>query len=314
MMKIFKLCLLPALLASAALAAEHGTLVRVTGLYVSPGLNSQKLMDVERGRDMVILEHTNMDNATWFKVFVTFVQGESRREVTGWVTGEGLVSSSTPDGDQIIFGEAVDSENQAEQRGGRKGAAQDAMRLYYRLWDILPNSPLAGEALWRSADIRWQLEKADLMPRPSYREMDPDARTPIDDELMKQVQKKFPNSKWADLAAYDLLDNKLCGDWKGLTKCPDKESDIYEHYAHEHPQSPKAPEALYNAAWRQAVLVDMYRTNNEKDKSASARKKAITLAQQIASQYPQQGDWKPRALDLIFKLEQNVPVYGSQVQ
>lgn len=314
MMKIFKLCLLPALLASAALAAEHGTLVRVTGLYVSPGLNSQKLMDVERGRDMVILEHTNMDNATWFKVFVTFVQGESRREVTGWVTGEGLVSSSTPDGDQIIFGEAVDSENQAEQRGGRKGAAQDAMRLYYRLWDILPNSPLAGEALWRSADIRWQLEKADLMPRPSYREMDPDARTPIDDELMKQVQKKFPNSKWADLAAYDLLDNKLCGDWKGLTKCPDKESDIYEHYAHEHPQSPKAPEALYNAAWRQAVLVDMYRTNNEKDKSASARKKAITLAQQIASQYPQQGDWKPRALDLIFKLEQNVPVHGSQVQ
>lgn len=313
MMKIFKLCLLPALLASA-LAAEHGTLVRVTGLYVSPGLNSQKLMDVERGRDMVILEHTNMDNATWFKVFVTFVQGESRREVTGWVTGEGLVSSSTPNGDQIIFGEAVDSENQAEQRGGRKGAAQDAMRLYYRLWDILPNSPLAGEALWRSADIRWQLEKADLMPRPSYREMDPDARTPIDDELMKQVQKKFPNSKWADLAAYDLLDNKLCGDWKGLTKCPDKESDIYEHYAHEHPQSPKAPEALYNAAWRQAVLVDMYRTNNEKDKSASARKKAITLAQQIASQYPQQGDWKPRALDLIFKLEQNVPVYGSQVQ
>jgi hypothetical protein len=271
-------------------------------------------MQVERGRDMVVLEHTNMDNNTWVKVFVTIVQGESRRDVTGWVSAKGLVAASTPNGDQIIFGEAVDSENQAEQRGGRKGAAQDAMRLYYRLWDIFPNSPLAGEALWRSADIRWQLEKADLMPRASYREMDPDARTPIDDELMKQVEKKFPHTKWSDLAAYDMIDNKLCGDWKGLAKCPDKESDIYEHYAHEHPQSPKAPEALYNAAWRQAALADIYRINNENDKAANARKKAISLAQEVASQYAQQGDWKPRALDLAYKLEQNVPVYGNQAE
>jgi len=262
----------------------------------------------------VVLERTNMDNSTWIKVFVTFVQGESRRDVTGWVTSKGLVTASTPNGDQIIFGEAVDSENQAEQRGGRKGAAQDAMRLYYRLWDIFPNSPLAGEALWRSADIRWQLEKADILPRPSSREMDPDMRTPVDDELMKLVEKKFPHTKWSDLAAYDMIDNKLCGDWKGMSRCPEKESEIYEHYAHEHPQSPKAAEALYNAAWRQAALVDIYRINNENDKSAAARKKAISLAQELASQYAQQGDWKPRALDLIYKLEQNVPVYGNQAE
>ena len=63
----------------------------------------------------------------------------------------------------------MDSENQAEQRGGRKDAAQDAMRLYYRLYDYFPNSPLSGEALWRSADIRWQLEKSDVMARPLSR-------------------------------------------------------------------------------------------------------------------------------------------------
>jgi hypothetical protein len=313
-MKSVKLFLVLALIASTAFAAEHGTLVRVTQMYVAPGTGTEKLMTVERGRDMVILEHTNMDNNQWVKVFVTFIQGESRRDVTGWVTGQGLVTASTPNGDQIIFGEAVDSENQAEQRGGRKGAAQDAMRLYYRLSELFPNSPLAGEALWRSADIRWQLEKADLMPRPSSREMDPDARTPIEDEVMKQVEKKFPHSKWSDLAAYDLIDNKLCGEWKGLAKCPGKESEIYEHYAHEHPQSPKAAEALYNAAWRQAALVDIYRINNENDKSASARKKATSLAQEIVSQYSQQGDWKPRALALIYKLEQNVPVFGSQTE
>ena len=90
------------------------------------------------------------------------------------------------------------------------------------------------------------------------------------------------------------------------------ERDLYEHYAHEHPQSPKAPEALYNAAWRQATLVDIYRINNENDKSVNARKKAVTLAQEIANQYATQADWKPRALALIYKLEQNVPVYGNQ--
>jgi hypothetical protein len=184
------------------------------------------------------------------------------------------------------------------------------MRLYYRTQEFFPNSPLAGEAMWRAADIRWQLEKSQILARPSARELSPDARNPIDEEFMKQIVKKYPHSKWADLAAYDMIDNKLCGEWKGLAKCPERESDLYEKYAHEHPQSPKAAESLYNAAWRQATLVDIYRINNENDKSANARKKAITLAQEIASRTAE-GDWKPRAMDLIYKLQQNVAVYGS---
>src|ERR1043166_9879225 len=209
--------------AMTALAAdkEHGTLVRTANLYVSPGSTSEKLMQVERGRDMVVLEHTNMDSTVWMKVFVTFIQDENRRDVTGWVSSKGLVTTSTPNGDQIIFGEAVDSENQAEQRGGRKGAAQDAMRLYYRLYEYFPSSPLAGEALWRAADIRWQLEKADIRLRPSSREMSPDMRTPMDDQNLRLVMKKFPHTQWADQAAYNLIDNKLCGSWKGETKCPE---------------------------------------------------------------------------------------------
>jgi len=309
---LFLFLLLPAVPAFAA--AEHGTLVRTATLYVLPGANVEKLMLVERGYDMVVLERTNKDTSAWLKVFVTIVQGETRREVTGWVAASGVVTALTPNGDQIIYGEAADSENQAEQRGGRKGAAQDAMRLYYRMWELFPNSSLAGEALWRSADIRWQLEKADIMSRPSSREMDPDARTPIEAHAMAEVEKKFPHTKWSDLAAYDMLDNHLCGAWKGLPKCPENESDLYEHYVHEHPQSPKAAEALYNTAWRQAALVDIYRINNENAKSTDARKKAITLAQELADRYAQQDDWKPRALDLIYKLEQNVPVFGNPVE
>ena len=301
-------------LSALALAEDkvHATLLRDAQLYVTPG-SSEKLVELQRGRDLVIFERTTIDKQPWLKVYATIVdqERESLRELTGWLPEKGVVATSTPNGDQIIFGEAVDSEQQAEQRGGRKGAAQDAMRLYYRMQEFFPNSPLAGEAMWRSADIRWQIEKSDIQRRPSARELDPDARTPIEDEFMKQVIKKFPHTKWADLAAYNLIDNKLCGEWKGLAKCPEKESEIYTHYAHEHPQSPKAAEALYNAAWRQAVLVDIYRINNENDKSANARKKAIALAQELITQSPP-GDWKPRTLDLIYKLEQNVPLYGAQ--
>ncbi len=39
------------------------------------------------------------------------------KEVSGWMEGRFLVTNTTPNGDQIIFGEAVDSEHQAEQRG-----------------------------------------------------------------------------------------------------------------------------------------------------------------------------------------------------
>src|SRR5262249_57141009 len=116
-----------------------------------------------------------------------------------------------------------------------------------------------------------------VLSRPSAREMRPDMRDQIDDESMKEVIKKFPHSKWADLAAYDMIDNKVCGDWKGEASCPEKESEIYEKYAREHPQSPKAAEALYNAAYRQAALVDIYKSYRQQDKSERARKKGMEL-------------------------------------
>src|SRR5205807_8781662 len=41
---------------------EHGTVVHQTTLYVLPGSNSGKVAQVERGRDLVVLEKTNIDN------------------------------------------------------------------------------------------------------------------------------------------------------------------------------------------------------------------------------------------------------------
>src|SRR5262249_24437311 len=157
----------------------------------------------------------------------------------------------------------------------------------------------------------WQLDKADLGTRPSSREIDPITREGMDEDTMKLVIKKFPHSKWADLASYDLIDNKLCGSRGGQTKCAEKESELYEKYAREHPESPKAAEALYHAAWRQAALVDMYKAEREQNKSEKARKKSMELAQEIASRFAE-GDWKAQATELMHALQQGIPTYDVE--
>jgi Outer membrane lipoprotein len=306
-------------LSGAALAQaggkEHGTVIREATMYVSPDTRSQRVGTATRGRDTFLMERSTFDGKEWAHVLVVTLTGldtgmPGGREVSGWVDGKMVITTSTPNGDQIIFGEAVDSERQAEIRGGRRHAAEDAMRLYYRMHEYFPNSPLAGEAFWRAADIRWQLERAGILARPSAHEMSPDAREQIEEDTMREVMKKFPHSKWSDLAAYDLIDNKLCGEWKGETKCPEKESEIYEKYAHDHPQSPKVAEALYNAAWRQAALVDIYRGYMQQDKSAKAKKKSLELTQELITRFPD-GDWKPRAQTLSYALQQGIVIYGS---
>jgi hypothetical protein len=296
------------LLSAAAFGdTERGIMVREANLFVSPDPSSQKLSVVGRGREVAVIEKSH----DWIKVFANV---DKELNITGWILDKGAIRATTPKGDSILFGEAVDSEAQASQRHGRRDAAQDAMRLYYHTAEYFPTSPLAGEAMWRSADIRWQLDKEDVKARPSSKERDPYLHAQIDEQYMKEVQKKFPNSKWADLAAFSRLDNKLCGEWQGLPKCPENESDMYEKYVREHPQSPKAAEALYEAAWRQGALVDIYKERHEDAKADDAKAKATTLSQSIIGQYAQQaGDWASRAQRLVYILEQKIPIYGTRV-
>ena len=302
-------------LSTFAAPAERAIVLRQAQLYLSPDVQSQKLTEVGRGREVAILEKSG----NYLHVLANTAGGlsgmdaEDAKTVTGWMIDKGVVRTTTPDGDKIIFGEGVDSEGQAERRGGRRGAAEDAMRLYARLAEYFPNSPLAGEAMFRAADIRWQLEKADLMSRPSYRRGDPNLRTKMTEDYIRQVEHKFPHTKWADLAAWDLVDNKLCGEWQGASKCPDKEADAYENYAKDRPDSPKLPEALYEAAWRRAALVEIYKTENDQKKSAESRTRAQALTQRIVSQFAQT-DWAPRAAALLYKLDQGIPTFGNAIE
>jgi hypothetical protein len=302
-----KLIIIAALLLCVTAVAEtvRGTPIRVCSIYLSPDSGSNKLAEIDRGREVVILE----TSGGWLHVEAVLSE---EKAITGWMVNKGVVLGSTPNGDKIVFGEAVNSEDQGSQRHGRRGAAQDAMRLYYRTAEYFPTSPLAGEGMYRSADIRWQIDKADVMSRPSAKEKEAYLREGMPEDFMKEVIKKFPGTKWADLAAFHLIENKLCGDWQGSTKCPDKEADMYEKYVNDHPQSPAIVEALYDAAWRRSALIEMYKTEGQSKKSDESRGKAIALAQKAVTQGAQ-SDWGPRAQLLLFMIEQNIPTYGNGV-
>ena len=315
----FSAALLVSLVFSTAFAfaqAQRGTLIHEETIRVAPSADSAKLGQGGRGHELVIMD-TSRD---WTHVEAILREPKKDADeddpeaegktITGWVSNKALVTTTTPNGDKIIFGEAADSEDQASRRLGRRDAAQDALRLYYRIYDLFPTSPLAAEGLYRAADIRWQVERSDVLTRPSAREKDPYMRGQIDEQWMRLVIKKFPGTKWADLAAFHLIDNKLCGDWQAASKCPDKEAEMYEKYANEHEQSPAAPEALYNAAWRRSALIEIYKTEANQKKADESKNRALALAQKIVTQYAQ-SDWSSRAHRLIFYIQQGVPTWGN---
>ncbi len=135
-------------------------------------------------------------------------------------------------------------------------------------------------------------------------------RRGMNEDYFKKVMKKFPNTKWAYLSAYHLIDNKLCGDWQGQSKCPQKEAEIYENYAKQYPQSPTAAEALYRAAYRWSALIEIYKTEDQGKKSDEAKSRAMTIAQRAITQAGQ-SDWGDRAQRLLYMVQQGIPTYGN---
>jgi hypothetical protein len=312
--RVIAVCVFVFAMSVAGMAAiERGIIIREGIIYVAPDASSAKLSNVGRGREVAVIERS----PGWANVVATVENDpdqETERNVTGWIVDKGVVTPSTPEGDKIIFGEAVDSEAEASKRGGRKGSAQDAMRLYARLAEYFSTSPLAAESAYRSADIRWQIEAIDAATRPSSKQSDPSPKYQIDDQYMKKVIKKFPGTRWSDLAAYKLLDNKTCGDWAAEAKCPELEANLYIKYVADHPQSPKAPEALYKAAWRYSALIVIYKSNNDGKRAADSTARATSTAQRIITQFPDNNDWSTRAQRLLYMIQNNMPTFGPTVE
>jgi hypothetical protein len=301
------------------MAGPRAASLRVTWLYISPDKASQKVDKVQPGREMVVAER----NGPWMRVFANtdieeehegpdtpwIGSDETTPPISGWIEAKGIVEETTANGDQILMGAAANQESLASDPRGPANAAQSARLLYRRIVEMFPNSPLTPEAAWRAADIQWQLQKNDASTLPSSRERDPGLRPQLDDSGLKKILKYYPRTRQAALAAYDLIDNKLCGDWQGSERCPEKEAEVYIKYADEYPDSPRAARALYEAVYRLAVLKDMYEADGDGRKSNDARNQARDLAAKLKSRFPD-SDYAWRAAALVYKLDEDVPVYG----
>ena len=101
----------------------------------------------------------------------------------------------------------------------------------------------------------------------------------MDEDELTKSSSSIPHTRQADLAAFELIDNKLCGDWQGQPKCPEKESEVYEKYAAEYPDGPRTAQALYQAVYRMAVLTDMYAADGSDKKANEAHSHARELAE-----------------------------------
>ncbi|HVC46922.1 MAG TPA: hypothetical protein VND90_06715 [Terracidiphilus sp.] len=301
------------------MAGPRATALQVTWLYVTPSLSAQKLTRVQIGREMVVAERSG----PWMRVYANTDIEEDRAPdqpifgddnsapppISGWIQAKGIVEASTPNGDQILMGAAANQEALAVDPRGPQNAAQSAHLLYRRLAEMFPNSPLAGQAAWRAADIQWQIQKADLGTLPSAHSSDPALREEMDESRLKDVIKYYPHTRWADLAAFDLISNKLCGDWQGSPKCPAKEAKIYEKYADEYPDGPRTARALYEAAYRESVLADMFHATGDDRKSNDAHQDAQRLAAALKAKFSD-SDYAWRAAALVYKLDQGIPDYG----
>jgi hypothetical protein len=300
--------------------AARATMVHPAIVYTTAEDSAAHISQVDPGHEVVVIER----NGGWVRVFANtdaadetsdkdtpeFSTDDAATPASGWIRDKGIVTPTTANGDAILFGTAANLEYEASQPHPPKDAAQEAHLLYRRVAEYYPDSPLAAEAMFRAADVRWQLDKADISTLPSAKEQEAYLRPQVYEGDMQKVMKQFPNTKFAAMAAYDLIDNKLCGDWQGLPKCPEMEAGLYEKYAGRYPDSPKAAEALYNATYREGVLVEMYQVQEEKKRSDAAAANVQGLASELKQRYPQ-SDYAARAASIAYRVAQQIPVYGN---
>jgi hypothetical protein len=301
--------------------AARATVLHTANVYVMADSSNPPITTVSPGHEVVVQQH----NGDWVNVFAnTDAKDETDPDSkpafedpasnpdpsSGWIRDKGIIGPATPHGDVILFGAAAEFEAQASQPHPPKDAAAAAHRLYQRVVDYFPDSPLAPEALFRAADIRWQLDKLDISDLPSAHEQQAFLRPQLYEGELRRVMKLYPNSDFAARAAFDLIDEKLCGDWQGLPKCPEQETGFYLKYADQYRGGPKSAEALYDAAYRQGVVVTMYALDDDRKRSEAAKRNCQSIADQMQHDYPK-SDYTARAASIAFRVAQGIPIYGS---
>ena len=188
--------------------ATRSTVLHVANVYVMADSANPPITTVSPGHEIVVQQH----NGDWVSVFANTDAkdetdpdskpafedpGSNPDPSSGWIRDKGIVGPTTAHGDIILFGAAAEFESQASQPHPPKDAAAAAHRLYQRVVDYFPDSPLAPEALFRAADIRWQLDKLDISDLPSAHEQQAFLRPQLYEGELRRVMKLYPNSDFA---------------------------------------------------------------------------------------------------------------------
>jgi outer membrane protein assembly factor BamD (BamD/ComL family) len=87
------------------------------------------------------------------------------------------------------------------------------------------------------------------------------------------------------------------------------ETGLYQEYADKYPDSPKAPQALYEAVYRQGVLVSMF-GEDDKRRAQQAAANVQELANTMKQRYAQ-SDYTARAASIAYRVQQDLPIYGN---
>ena len=164
-------------------------------IYVNPAHQSARLSEIGRGREVAVLEQAH----GWVNVVGTVASeprpGERERPQRDRL--DRSTRASSPRRRRTATRSCTAKRLTASRRraiaAGAPTPTSDAMRLYSRLVEYFPQSPLAAEAPYRAADIRWQIEVVDA----AIATVGEDARSATSHhQMMKttcaQVMKKYP--------------------------------------------------------------------------------------------------------------------------
>ncbi len=267
-------------------------------LHISPDVTSASVGQVQPGQEVAILRLAH----GYAQVFA----GRS-----GWMLNRGLVLLNNPQAAEILFGAADDLEQRAEQFSGERRAAKGAARLYYQVYDEFPHSFRAAEALYRAAEITWQLDTAGGMtPSSGFSDYDRPSN-----RLLRKVVSKFPKTQWAARAEYLHLREKLtCSDWAVKPSCIGKEIGKMRSYWHHYPKSPLAAEVAYGIVYREAAAVAIYNhsgPHRNPGKARDYRRNAYNSIADLQRRWPR-STWAARAALLYYDLQQGIPVGRHQ--
>lgn len=289
-----------AFLALAALAPAQGAVplhkavaLEPATIYLNPDTSSAPVGAVRPGMEVGI----QSSSGNFVQVFTG---------VSGWMPNRGLARLDDPAAPEAIFGDAVELESLAENQSGENQAALDAARLYLALYSDFPANPRAAEALYRGADIHWQLK---LSEEPVRRT--PSERFFPDDSELRRVVSKFPDTPFAARAAYSLLiEHFTCGNWNEKPQCVEKEAHTYQDYVKKYPRGPMSAEAAFDALYREAIAWTLYNspgTLHDQGKAADFRRQVARDAAALQADF-HGTDWAARAAFVAFQVAEGTPL------